>query len=342
MSRTQQARSGAGPTHADAPLRFAIERATNGEPRPTIVEDVARGLALPQKAIPSKYFYDERGSQLFDAICELDEYYLTRTEQALLDRFAGDLISAAEPTDLVELGSGMSRKTRTLLDAAQQAGLDLCYHPFDVCEEALRESGRALTVAYPGLRVHAIVGDYDLDLERLPDGDRRLVAFLGSTLGNFTRPHARQFVERLGGVLRHGEHFLLGADLVKPVELIEAAYNDSAGITAEFNRNVLHVINRELDADFDPAAFEHLAFFNAEQSQIEAYLRSRRRQRVTLRKLGSSFDFGEGETIHTEISRKFTYEELEDLLEGGGFEVRRWYTPADDSFVLALAEKTGN
>ncbi|MGH7822095.1 MAG: L-histidine N(alpha)-methyltransferase, partial [Candidatus Binatia bacterium] len=188
----------------------------------SVAEDVRRGLTRSQKELPSKYFYDERGSRLFERICELPEYYLMRTEQMLLDRFARDILAIGRPTDLVELGSGASRKTRALLDAAAAEGLQPCYHPFDVCEPVLRSSAERLLEAYPWLEVHAIVADYDRHLDRLPPGERRMVAFLGSTIGNYDPQRTSAFLAELASELRPGELFLLGADLVKPVDRLEA------------------------------------------------------------------------------------------------------------------------
>ncbi|MGH7858119.1 MAG: L-histidine N(alpha)-methyltransferase [Candidatus Binatia bacterium] len=331
------ARSG-GPALRRA-SRFSIDRFLDPRDGSTLADDVRAGLTRRQKQIPSKYFYDERGSRLFEKICDLPEYYLTRTEQTLLDRHAREILAIARPTDLVELGSGAAKKTRALLDAAAAEGLSPRYHPFDVCEPVLRSSGERLLDAYPWLDVHAIVADYDRHLDGLPPGRRRMVAFLGSTIGNYTPERTVTFLAELAAELRPGELFLLGADLVKPVERLEAAYDDSAGVTAEFNRNVLRVVNRELDGDFRPEEFEHLAFFDRERSQIEMHLRAGNAQRVRIAELDLEVELRAGETIHTEISRKFTEAGLRDLFGETGFRVRGWYAPADDAFVLLLAER---
>lgn len=343
MAQTGKAVGGLGSSRtsaseARAQERFAAELAASaGES--TLAEDVRAGFRLRQKRLPAKYFYDERGSRLFEEICDLPEYYLTRTEQRLLDEFSSEIIAESVPTDLVELGSGAAKKTRALLDAAERTGVPLRYVPFDVCEPALRESAERLLADYPWLSVHALVGDYERDLERMPGGARRLVAFLGSTMGNFSHAEAAAFLARLGGLLHEGEHLLLGADLAKPVAQLEAAYNDTAGVTAEFNRNLLRVLNRELRANFDLDEFEHVAFFNPADSQIEMHLRSKRRQRVSIGDLGLVVNFSAGETIHTEVSRKFTIDELERLTAEAGFVIRRCYTPEDESFGLVLAMK---
>jgi L-histidine N-alpha-methyltransferase len=307
--------------------------------RTALASDVRRGLSLPQKTLPPKYFYDDRGSRLFEAICDLPEYYLTRTEQALLETVADDIVATTDAQDLVEFGSGASRKTRLLLDALQRAGVATRYVPMDVSESMLRCSARALLDEYPAIEIHAIVGDYERHLEHLPNGRHRLVAFLGSSLGNFTPPEADAFLRRVAAQLNRGDHFLLGVDLVKDHAVLHAAYNDAAGVTAEFNRNILRVINRTLDGTFDPAAFEHVAFFNVEASQIEMHLRARAAHTVVIGALDMTVSFCAGETIHTEISRKFTRPETTEMFQHAGFDLVRWFEPANRYFALALARR---
>jgi len=319
--------------------RFTIERAFDPGRESRLAEDVRRGLSRRRKSIPPKYFYDAEGSRLFEQICELPEYYLTRTEEQLLEQSAHEVLEASRPTDLIEIGSGAPTKIRWLLDAAENLELHLRYRPFDVCETVLETSGKTLLARYPWLEVHALLADYERHLDRLPHGDRRLVAFLGSTIGNLLPRQAAAFVATIGAQLRRGEHFLLGADLVKPVEVLEAAYDDAAGVTAEFNRNLLRVINRELGADFDPAAFDHVAFFNGRKRQVEMHLRARRAQRVSLAELGLTVGFRSGETLHTEVSRKFTRRRLASLCRSGGLVPRRWFVAEDPRFALVLAEK---
>ncbi len=299
--------------------------------------DVRRGLSSPQKALPPKYFYDARGARLFDRICDLPEYYLTRTEQGLLEQVAGDIAAITRPSDLVELGSGASRKTRVLLDVLTGRTAALRYTPMDVSETMLRDSALALLRSYPQLRVHAVVADYERDLQQLPRGRRRLVLFLGSTIGNLTPAAMQTFLTRLRHQLVPSEYVLLGLDLLKPVDILEAAYNDAAGVTAAFNRNILRVVNRALDADFVPERFEHVAFFNRQCSQIEMHLRATAAHEVCIRKMEWSVRFAAGETIHTEISRKFSRAEVEAVLAATGFEPVRWYTPPNGYFGLALA-----
>ncbi|MGH7803500.1 MAG: L-histidine N(alpha)-methyltransferase [Candidatus Binatia bacterium] len=316
---------------------FALEKRPLPNVRAALARDARRGLAGRTKSLPPKYFYDERGSRLFDAICDLPEYYLTRTETALLERHAADVIASSNPQTLIELGAGTSRKTRLLLAAAARARVDLLYVPIDVCEEVLRETGEELVREFPRLRVQALVADYER--ERLPDGPNRLVAFLGSTIGNLDPAQARRFLKRLGEDLRPGEHLLLGADLVKPVERLEAAYNDSAGVTAEFNRNLLRVLNRELDGDFPAEAFEHVAFFDRRKSRIEMHLRARQPLKARLKAIDLVVALRAGETIHTEVSRKFKVEGLDRTLANAGFSTVRWYLPADVGYALVLAER---
>jgi L-histidine N-alpha-methyltransferase len=321
----------------EARLRIDVHVDSNG--RSALAVDVQRGLSLRQKALPPKYFYDDYGSRLFEAICDLPEYYLTRTEHALLAAAADEIVSLAAPDDLVEFGSGASRKTRLLLDALQRARLRTHYVPIDVSESMLRRSAQVLLRDYPELQIHAVVEDYERHPHRAPKGRRQLLVFLGSSIGNFTPVEAERFLRRVAAQLNRGDHFLLGVDLVKDQAVLHAAYNDAAGLTAEFNRNVLRVINRSLDATFDPLGFDHVAFFNAPASQIEMYLRARVAHTVRINALDSTVAFAKGETIHTEISRKFTRAETEALLQRSGLDPVRWFEPANRYFGLALARR---
>ncbi len=303
----------------------------------SLPEDALRGLSARQKYLPSKYFYDERGSALFTAICDLPEYYPTRTEHALLDRIAPEILARCRPSDLIELGSGDARKTRSLLDVVGRNGRGTRYVPFDVSESMLRETAASLLAEYPWLRIHGVVGDYECHLAEIPQAERKLVAFLGSTIGNFDTDRTRKFLRDLSTRLAPGDHFLLGTDLVKPRAVLEAAYNDAAGVTAEFNLNVLNVLNRELDADFDLNAFEHAAFWRARASQIEMHLRAKSALSVRVRKLGRSFEFRRGETILTEISRKYTRKSVSQILQGAGLRLAGWFPSPDDNFALSLS-----
>jgi L-histidine N-alpha-methyltransferase len=336
---SQQGRPAQAPTppHRTA-ARLQIRTLRNFEAPDALAHDVRRGLCAAKKWLPPKYFYDARGSALFDAICDLPEYYLTRAEEKLLGERADEIINVARPAEILEFGSGSSRKTRLLLDAVGRAQLPMQYSPFDVSIAALQDSAHKLLVEYPSLSINALVGDYETDLGHVPTTRHRLVAFLGSTIGNFAPMAALRFLRSLHHLLHNGDYFLLGVDLVKPVATLEAAYNDRAGITAEFNRNVLHVINRELDADFEPQLFEHLALFNRDASQIEMHLRSMTAQTVRIGKLDLCIDFAEGETIHTEISRKFNRLEVARMLDNAGFTLVRWLVNQEKSFALALAQ----
>jgi L-histidine N-alpha-methyltransferase len=338
--------------------RSAVQRATKGEDaraalaaadpllcvehrhddvHAQLAVDVRLGLTQARKMLPPKYFYDARGAQLFDAICDLPEYYLTRSEYAVLQGIAADVVTEVRPSHLIELGSGASRKTRLLLDALVRTRAKPWYVPIDVSERMLRRSAAALRAAYPALGVHAIVADYDRGVPAVGGAGRRLVAFLGSTIGNFVPPADAAFLCGLRASLAAGDCLLLGIDLVKDAAVLHAAYNDAAGVTAEFNRNVLRVINRDLRADFDPLRFEHVAVFNAEAAQIEMYLRARTAHTVRIAGLDLCVAFYAGETIHTESSRKFTHAGVDALLHAGGFRLVRWYPATDNSFALALA-----
>lgn len=307
--------------------------------REQLAADVRRGLTAAHKWLPPKYFYDDRGSRLFEAICELPEYYLTRTEDALLASIAGAVIGAAQPTQLVELGSGASRKTRQLLDALVRAQPVPWYVPIDVNETMLRQSMDALRADYPTLGVHALVADFEFGLPPLPAAARRLVAFLGSSIGNFVPPSDVALLASAAARAQPGDGLLLGADLVKSAALLEAAYDDAAGVTAEFNRNVLRVINRELRADFAPEQFEHVARYDVAAAQVEMHLRARRAQRVRIAALDLTVEFATGEMIHTETSRKFTRASLEAMLTSAGWRLTQWYASPADAFALVLATR---
>jgi L-histidine N-alpha-methyltransferase len=298
---------------------------------------VQEGLRLEQKELPPKYFYDDVGARLFDAICDTPEYYPTRTEHALLEQVSDEVIRRTAPSHLVELGSGASRKTRVLLDALTGRRPNACYVPLDVSDAMLRSSAAALRRAYPKLRIHGIVADYDRHLRHFPPAERRLVAFLGSTIGNFSPADGITFLRNLNDHLRERDFLLIGLDLVKPVEVLNAAYNDRQGITAEFNRNVLRVINRELQATFRLELFEHLAFYREDAAQIEMHLRATTAHEVHVAALDLTVSFAAGETIRTEISRKFDRGSGDALLRGAGFEPAQWFVSPDGYFALVLA-----
>jgi L-histidine N-alpha-methyltransferase len=307
-------------------------------PFSSLAEDVRKGLTRTPKALPPKYFYDARGAQLFEQICTLPEYYLTRTERALLERIADEIVRACRPTTFVEFGPGNASKTRLLLDAMARAGLLDLYLPIDLSEDLLREIITALGNEYPGLRIRGVIGDFERPVEALPDRGRRLVVFLGSTIGNLTPPEATAFLRNVAGLLAPHDRFLLGTDLVKDTGRLERAYNDATGVTAAFNRNILSVINRHLGADFDPDRFEHLAFYNADEARIEMHLVARERHRVWIEAIDLAVDFEKGESILTEISCKYTRATVEAMLKEGGLRLLRWETDPEGLFALSLSE----
>jgi L-histidine Nalpha-methyltransferase len=300
-----------------------------------MAEDVLKGLKADRKYIPSKYFYDERGSKLFEAICDLPEYYPTRTELRLLSTHAEDMTAGLGQADLIELGAGGNRKIRILLDAlGPSRRADVRYVPVDVCGPALLESAAELTTAYPELRVDGIVADFTRDLRKLQSDRSKLVLFFGSTIGNLDEGEAVTFLRDVAAMLDPGDRFLLGLDMVKPVEILEAAYNDSQGLTAEFNKNILLVINRELQADFEPDAFEHVAFFDEEKERVEMHLCAVRDLQVEVKSVAASFLVKKGETVRTEICRKFRRDGAEKMLQDAGMKVSRWYSDPKGWFSL--------
>ncbi|HET9173453.1 MAG TPA: L-histidine N(alpha)-methyltransferase [Actinospica sp.] len=303
--------------------------------------DVTAGLAAPPRTLSPKWFYDERGSELFERITALPEYYLTRAEYEILTGHAEEIAAACGARTLVELGSGSSRKTRLLLDALLGAGTLERYVPVDVSGSALVAAGEALCAEYPKLRVAATVADFEKDLVLSEDDPApRMLAFLGSTIGNFDPGQRRGLYAAFRRALRPDDSLLLGADLVKDESVLVPAYNDSLGITAAFNKNVLAVVNRDLNADFDLNDFDHSAVWNAEDERIEMYLRSRSAQTVKIRALDLVVDFAADEELRTELSCKFRRPSLTAELEAGGFAVSRWWTDRAERFALLLARPT--
>lgn len=304
-----------------------------------LFHDVRVGLSAKPKFLPPKWFYDARGSELFEQITMLPEYYPTRTERRLLRRSAAEIAGQAAADTLVELGSGSSEKTRLLLDALTEVGSLQRFVPLDVSESALRAAMAAVAREYPRLAVHGVVGDFTRHLKLLPGEQtgRRLVAFLGGTIGNLLPAERAGFLTALHAVLEPGELLLLGAGLVTDPAVLVPAYDDAAGVTAEFNRNVLQVLNRELGADFDVAAFDHVAVWNAEREWIEMRLRARRAMTVRLPAVDMTVQFAEGEEMVTEVSGKFRRAGLAAELAECGFTDRAWWTDPDDRFALVLA-----
>jgi L-histidine N-alpha-methyltransferase len=300
-------------------------------------DDVIAGFGGVPKRLRPLWFYDARGSELFEQITRLPEYYLTRAEWEILVGQAAAIAAVSRADTLVELGSGSSVKTRLLLDALAATGQVARYVPVDVSEAALRSAVDAIRVERPGLAIHAVVADIGTHLDSVPLGDRCLVAFLGSTVGNLEPEERAKFLSRLAGLLRPGDTLLLGTDLVKDPALLVAAYDDAAGVTAEFNRNVLRVLNRELGADFDPEAFSHVAQWNAASEWIEMRLRSRRRQVVQLPGADLVVSFQPGEEIWTEVSAKFRAGGVREELARAGFTTLRWWTDRAEQFGLSLS-----
>ncbi len=320
-----------------------IDSHLGGAHERSLAEDVLDGLTRPFKELPPKHFYDARGAELFDRICELPEYYPTRAERAILQETAGELSRLTEAVELVELGSGTAAKTRVLLDALHTAGTLARYIPVDVTESMVRDCAEELTDEYPGLRVHGVIGDFERHLGRVPAPvGPRIVAFLGGTIGNFPPGSRRRVLREITRLLGSDDHLLLGTDLVKDPDVLEAAYDDAQGVTADFNRNVLRVLNRELEADFDPDDFDHVALFDPQHEWIEMRLRARREHTTLVRALDLPVHFHAGEELRTEISAKFTRERLEGDLSSAGLELVRWFTDPDELFALTLSKRSSD
>ncbi|MFT5266900.1 MAG: L-histidine N-alpha-methyltransferase [Acidimicrobiales bacterium] len=307
--------------------------------RTTLEHDVRTGLLADQRSIPAKWFYDELGSQLFDDITKLDEYYPFRAERDILATRASEIIAAAEADTLVELGSGTSEKSRVLLDAMAVADGLKRYVPFDVSEEMLRSAADQIAADYPGTVVHGIVGDFDRHIPLVPIGGTGMVALLGSTIGNFEPTARKRFIADVVAALEPGGTFLLGTDLVKDTDRLWAAYNDAQGVTAQFNLNMLTMINRELNADFDLDRFEHAADWDAKNEWIDIRLRSKVAQTVRVRDLDLVVDFAAGEEMKTEISAKFRLKGIAGELEAAGLAVVAHWTDDARDFAMTLARK---
>ena len=303
----------------------------------TLRADVIAGLTADRKWLPPKWFYDARGSELFEQITELDEYYPTRSERQILAAHATEIATHTRARSLLELGAGYSTKTRLLLDALTTRGTLETFVPMDVSPTALSEAAVRITADYPGLRVHNIVGDFARHLKHLPGGGDRLVAFLGGTIGNLVPAERAQFLADVRSVLEPGEHLLLGTDLVKSPRVVVPAYDDAAGVTAEFNRNVLRVLNASLGADFDLDGFAHVALWDAEREWIEMRLRARWPMRVTIPGVDLVVDFAAGEEVRTEVSAKFRRDGVDRELDDAGFSLDHWWTDRDGLFAVSLA-----
>ena len=314
--------------------RNSIAEADNGK-------DVIFGLTKPQKSLPPRYLYDDKGSQLFEQICELPEYYPTRTEAGILQAKASEIAIITGQCELVELGSGSSTKTRWLLDAYQELGHSLHYVPIDVSAGILKDSSQQLLSDYPSLQIKGWVGTYQQTLSQLHHNpvEKRLVLFLGSTLGNFSQNQCDNFFAQINSVLETGDYFLLGIDLQKPREVLEAAYNDSQGVTADFNLNVLSHLNRLFNGNFDLNLFSHRAIYNQIENQIEMHLHCHQSHLFTLENLDLNVKFNQGETILTEISRKFNLSQMQKYLQTQNLNPVKVYTDSKQWFGLILAKR---
>jgi L-histidine N-alpha-methyltransferase len=322
--------------------RFEIRNYVTESFNHELSRDVFTGLTADRKSIPSKYFYDKRGSKLYEQICKLPEYYLTRTELSILQEKAEVIMEPFETGDLVELGSGANWKISKLIDASDSPqGAHIRYVPVDVSESALIAASKDLLTNYPKLRVLGIVADFTRHMEVIPDDSAKLIIFFGSTIGNLTEAESQHFLRNVANALQPEDRFLIGLDMIKPKNILEAAYNDAQGVTSAFNKNILQVINRELHADFDPSDFEHRAFYNGEQEQVEMYLQATRKTIVEIKDLDLSVAFEKGETIHTEICRKFSEESALKKFSEVGLKVERWFSDPKGWFSLVeVAENT--
>jgi L-histidine Nalpha-methyltransferase len=325
------------PGAAAEPIEIEVHLRADGGA--AMARDIRLGLTARPKELAPKYFYDERGSQLFEQITELEEYYPTRAEREILAHRSAEIVAAAgDPGMLVELGSGSATKTRHLLSAMSEAGCLATYVPVDISEEITRRTAEELVEEYPSLTVRGLVCDFEHDLERIPNGGGgRLVAFLGGTIGNLYPDARRDFLRRIAALLELGDRILLGTDLVKETHRLEAAYDDAGGVTAEFNKNVLRVLNREFGADFDPDRFEHVARYDAEAARMDIRLRSLAEQAVRLDGLDLTVRFAAGEEMRTEISAKFTREGLDAIYRQAGLTPDGWFTDAAGDYALSLA-----
>ena len=325
-------------TNTSLPVAPTFEQHLDeGWARRTLLDDVHRGLSRRPLRLPPRWLYDDRGSELFDQITRLDEYYPTEAERSILTREASSIASITGADTLIELGSGTSDKTHTLIQAFRETGQLRRFVPFDVSEQTLRDAAADLSNQYPGLAVHGIVGDFTLHLSHLPTEGTPIVAFLGSTIGNLYLEERRAFLAMLNENLPEGGWLLLGVDLVKPIERLVAAYDDPHGVTAEFSRNVLHVLNREVNANFDVEAFDHIALWDPHQHRMDLRLRVNGDHQVRLEDADLDLELHDGEEIQVEISTKFHLPDLAAEVADAGFDIRQIWTdqPGDVALVLA-------
>jgi L-histidine Nalpha-methyltransferase len=308
--------------------------------RQQMVRDVRAGLTKSPKQLSPKYFYDERGSELFEEITQLPEYYLTRAERMLLERRISEIITAVRPCSLVELGAGSATKTRIILDEMRSNGCAECYVPVDVSKEFLEAAAVQLRADYVDVQVMPLVSDITEPFALPPVASPTLVAFLGSTIGNFPREEAVRLLSHIAGEMGPSDRFLLGADLIKDPAIINRAYNDSSGVTAAFNLNILERLNRELGANFPVGEYEHRAFYSSENHRVEMHLIARTAHKVTIPEIGE-ISFEKGESIRTELSYKYDRPILEDMLSASGLSIEKWMPADDGAFALALARAEG-
>jgi L-histidine N-alpha-methyltransferase len=309
-------------------------------PHLQMVRDVRNGLTSSPKQLSPKYFYDKRGSELFEEITLLPEYYLTRAERSLLEKRIGEIIKAVKPCSLVELGAGSATKTHIILDEMRSSGCAECYVPIDVSKDFLKATAAQLRVEYADVQIMPVVSDITEPFALPPVASPTLVAFLGSTIGNFSRDEAVRLLSHIAGEMGPADRFLLGADLIKDPKIIDRAYNDAQGVTAAFNLNVLERLNRELKANFPVSDYEHRAFYSIEQHRVEMHLVVHRAHTVTIPEIGE-ISFAKGETIRTELSYKYDRPILEEILSAAGLSIEKWMPADDGSFALALARAEG-
>jgi L-histidine N-alpha-methyltransferase len=318
---------------------FKIQNCLEHTFRREIEKDVHNGMVSARKSLPSKYFYDARGSKIFDDICHLPEYYPTRTELSILRNSVSGIMATFHEGDLVELGPGAHLKIQILLDALARSRRKLTrYIPIDVSRSALINSARELSDLYPEVEVFAVVADFMQPLNVMPDDRMKLIIIFGGTIGNLDEEESIGFLRSVAGTMKMDDRFLFGLDMIKSRDILESAYNDSQGITAEFNRNILSVINRELNANFDPSLFKHVAFFNEERDRVEMHLQARKDMAVEINDLDLPVTLKKGEMIRTEICRKFSRESAEKMLSASGLEVSEWFTDAKEWFSLVEAK----
>lgn len=327
--------------HAAAP-RIGVRELKSIQVVPSLAEEVRAGLGATPKTLPCRYFYDDKGSKLFECICKTPEYYPWRMEHALLARFGSEIMERAMPDQIVELGSGASTKTCRLLDACREVGVAPLYRPVDVCGPMVQDAALQLARRYPWLQIEGLVGDYLAALQDVTaHDDRALFVFLGGTIGNFNDLELARFAHALHQAMGPEDRLLLGVDLIKDAACLDAAYNDAAGYTRAFNLNILKVLNTRLGAQFRLAAFRHRAFFNAPQARIEMHLVAQQAQEVVVRALGRAFAFAEGETIRTEISRKFHPDRIGTQFRDLGFMLEQQWVSEEPRFCLLLLRRAG-